>query len=778
MTSYQRKFGWLLATITATALWTGCAPEFTDDVCSTNNDCFPNEVCLANTCVVSTGEQDVGNDTDDFSDVEDDRDIIDDNDTDDSDTQEPTRNACEGLDPLDNEPGEPCGPCNLDEFICDGTENTVCSGETACPEIALVTTLPTEITATGATLHGQIQSLSDDVPTDHGFCWSLEALPTDANGNCFSLGAVTADQEGSLFEHTIDELNPGTTYSVRAYHTDSTGTVYANTVEFTTLAPIPTNVTASQGTETAYVQLEWDEMPGATEYIVYRDDVLLDLVDADTTTFQDTTAEPAALTAPQMPTASQGDSYEAVLLSANPAAVTTSSASYAVRAVYPNAQSAHSEEATGYRGAGAISYQWERSASDSDQDFSPLAGATDLNTSDTTAPANGDVRYYRVVASAEGTESQTSVSVSGFRAETILPALQDLSVSSITTSSAVLVASIDTIGAPPATDHGFCWGTTTDPATDCIELGALPDPAPASFDHELEGLTAGTTYFVRAFLTVDATRYYSASETFQTTPLAPTNVTASSDQPGQVTLSWDAVTGANSYQIFRDGTSIASGLTTTSYNDSQADAAPPASAPSLSTSLSPTHVRLNWSTPTLTPGTEHAYTVVAVVNASQKSAPSTPVTGRRAAPAISHYEFQINSGAWQYIGLTNEYLHTGAPAPVITPGTATVTPGTLVGNTLTLSGHSVAHGEQLTYRVRAVTDQPGPASNLQGGGRIAGTLNIQWESASTPDGPFTAVLGANSATYTDSAPNGTYFRAAISSSGATTRYTNVVQSNP
>src|SRR5690606_28120791 len=119
--------------------------------------------------------------------------------------------------------------------------------------------------------------------------------------------------------------------------------------------------------------------------------VLLGVVDADTTTFNDMLAEAGQLTAAQNPSASQGTSVSRVELNAEAAiAAPGTSQPYAVRASYPNAQSVYSPEADGYRGVGAITYQWERSASDVAQNFTALTGATTLAAQDTTAPANGD----------------------------------------------------------------------------------------------------------------------------------------------------------------------------------------------------------------------------------------------------------------------------------------------------------------------------------------------------------------------------------------------------
>jgi len=41
-------------------------------------------------------------------------------------------NACGGSTSLPNPPGDVCGPCGLDQYVCDGTDATICDGATFC----------------------------------------------------------------------------------------------------------------------------------------------------------------------------------------------------------------------------------------------------------------------------------------------------------------------------------------------------------------------------------------------------------------------------------------------------------------------------------------------------------------------------------------------------------------------------------------------------------------------------------------------------------------------
>lgn len=112
--------------------------------------------------------------------------------------------------------------------------------------------------------------------------------------------------------------------------------------------------------------------------------------------------------------ASQGDFATKVALSATaPSATPGKTRAYAVRTVTAYGPGPASANVTGRRVGGALSVQWERSAGTSSEAFSALAGATTLSFDDTTAPANGAVRWYQLVASGAGVQTRTSASVSG-----------------------------------------------------------------------------------------------------------------------------------------------------------------------------------------------------------------------------------------------------------------------------------------------------------------------------------------------------------------------------
>ncbi|MBA2663866.1 MAG: hypothetical protein H0U74_16375, partial [Bradymonadaceae bacterium] len=375
--------------------------------------------------------------------------------------------------------------------------------EVGCPTLDFVTHDASAITATQATLHGELIALPGGSLSDHGFCWSFAAQPTDDQLTCESLGAPRAP---GGFELHATTLEPGAIYHVRAYFSAGADTYYGNSVSFMTAAPAPRAFLASRGEHGDFVRLSWNPAEGASWYGVVRDgQELVRIPAADRVSYDDTGA--GAAPAPGAPTlsASQGSFVDHVALSwsfdadaadgehheyaliatyrntDSPASVATTgyrgseqvsgfeveiegfwqavngqlffndtsapagtivpgaisaskgahdthvalssapatlyggvSVSYRVRALYRGASGAASALVSGYRGVGEATYHWQRSAGDSDANYSDLGGATMLNFADTSAPANGDARYYRVVVSAPGARAIESAVSRGY----------------------------------------------------------------------------------------------------------------------------------------------------------------------------------------------------------------------------------------------------------------------------------------------------------------------------------------------------------------------------
>jgi hypothetical protein len=96
-------------------------------------------------------------------------------------------------------------------------------------DVPVLTTLAvTEITQTTAKSGGNITSDGGATITACGVCWSTGQTPTISDNK-------TTDGTGAgIFESNIVGLSANTTYYVRAYATNSNGTVYGNEISFTT----------------------------------------------------------------------------------------------------------------------------------------------------------------------------------------------------------------------------------------------------------------------------------------------------------------------------------------------------------------------------------------------------------------------------------------------------------------------------------------------------------------------------------------------------------------
>ena len=95
----------------------------------------------------------------------------------------------------------------------------------------LTTAAISAITASSASLNVTITNGGSSNITAKGICWSTSPNPTT------SLNTKTNDGTGtSSFNSLLSGLIPGTTYYVRAYATNNSGTVYSIEITFTTTA--------------------------------------------------------------------------------------------------------------------------------------------------------------------------------------------------------------------------------------------------------------------------------------------------------------------------------------------------------------------------------------------------------------------------------------------------------------------------------------------------------------------------------------------------------------
>ncbi|MCK4592644.1 fibronectin type III domain-containing protein, partial [Candidatus Parcubacteria bacterium] len=329
----------------------------------------------------------------------------------------------------------------------EGNSNhgTAIVGTTEIPIPTVTTQAASSVEATIATGNGNITDIGGENCTTRGFCYMTGTTgdPTTADSVAFDAGSFTT----GTYTKEIIGLTPGTNYRVRAYAINSAGTGYGTTVQILTKPAAPTSVSATDGVHTDKTVITWTKSTGATGYKVYEGTNLLDTL-GDVATYDDTAA-----TAPTITSGSTvaGDGTNAAHIAidlSGTSANNGSSRTYKVVALNATGDSADSDTDTGYRGVGSLTYQWQRSAGDSDLTYSNITGAIASAYNDTAAPiytinaptsvtvdatsasvlqitysgasiTDGEGRYYQCVLNADGASQQTSSSNRGYRDDTI-----------------------------------------------------------------------------------------------------------------------------------------------------------------------------------------------------------------------------------------------------------------------------------------------------------------------------------------------------------------------
>ena len=112
----------------------------------------------------------------------------------------------------------------------------------------VTTQAATDVIATGATGHGNVQGLGSSAVTQHGHVWSTSQNPTTAD----SKTELGAKPQTGAFTSLITGLTPGVTYYIKAYATNSSGTAYGSQVSIGTASTIQRAHIWSEGSEFHY----------------------------------------------------------------------------------------------------------------------------------------------------------------------------------------------------------------------------------------------------------------------------------------------------------------------------------------------------------------------------------------------------------------------------------------------------------------------------------------------------------------------------------------------
>ena len=396
--------------------------------------------------------------------------------------------------------------------------------ETSPVEVPVLTTTEiSSVTHTTASSGGTITSDGGAAITVKGVCWSTTPSPTTA-------GSKTSNGTGSgSFTSNITGLSAGTTYYVRAYATNSTGTGYGNELTLTTSAiSMPTLSTAavtSIGLTTAVSGGTISSDGGGT--VTSRGICWATTANPTTSNFTVTSGSGSGTFTGNLTgltpsttyhvrafaTNSAGTSYgnDVTFTTSAPVAPTLTTA--AVTSVTLTTASSGGNISTD--GGAAITEKgvcWATTPSPTTASSKTSDGTGSGNfTSSITGLTPGTTYHVRAYATnSAGTSYGNDVQFT--TTAIVLPTITTSNVSAITATSATSGGTITSDGGASVTTSGICWSTTANPTTS--DTRTTDGTTSGTFSSALTGLTMGTTYYVRAYATNSAGTAYGNQVTF------------------------------------------------------------------------------------------------------------------------------------------------------------------------------------------------------------------------------------------------------------------------
>ena len=377
----------------------------------------------------------------------------------------------------------------------------------------------TDITSTTAKGHGKVTDQGGSAVTERGICWSTSPSPT-ISGSHANSGTGTGE-----YAVSISNLTPGTKYYVRAYATNDQGTTYGEQKDFTTAATLPTVVTGnisgttvhgevtdaggaivtergicwgtshnpttagthgSSGTGTGTFSVELTDLaPGTTYYVrAYA-------INSAGTAYG---SEKTLTTQATLPTVTTGEVSNITQTSAQGSGNVTNDGGASVTERGVCWSTSHNPTISGshaYNGTGTGGYT--------------------VNMTGLTANTHYYVRAY----------AKNSAGVS-YGNEVDFTTAQNVSAPTVTTTQVTNVAqttatgggNVTNSGGATVTERGICWSTSHNPTTSGSHANS--GTGTGSFTVNMTGLTANTTYYVRAYAINSAGTSYGSEVSFTT----------------------------------------------------------------------------------------------------------------------------------------------------------------------------------------------------------------------------------------------------------------------
>ena len=401
---------------------------------------------------------------------------------------------------------------------------------TPMPEVS--TNVVSDISYTMATCGGNVTSEGMTPVTARGVCWSTSTNPTIND-------SLTVDSSGlGGFTSLITGLQPNTHYYVRAYATNSDGTVYGTQRQFTTLVPTPTvttatvsditcttvtcggNVTNEGMTPVTVRGVCWSTSTNPT----INDSFTVDSSGLGSFTSLITGLQPSThYYVRAYATNSTGTVYGTQRQFTTPVATPTVTTATVSNVTCTTATCGGNVSFEGISPVTARGVCWSTSSnptiSDSlTVDSSGLGSFTSLITG--LQPST----HYYVRAYATNSTGTVYGTQRQFTTPVATPTVTTATVSNVTCTTATCGGNVTFQGIAPVTARGVCWSTSPNPTiSDSLTVDSC---GLGSFTSLITGLQPNTHYYVRAYATNSAGTVYGTQRQFTTlvaTPAITTN---------------------------------------------------------------------------------------------------------------------------------------------------------------------------------------------------------------------------------------------------------------
>ena len=388
-----------------------------------------------------------------------------------------------------------------------------------CSLPTLTTLAVTHLSDSSAVLHGQLQSNGGDAQVNCGFHYGTSSTFS----TFWTVNATTAD-----FNAAVTGLDMNTTYYVRAFAVNAAGTSFGNVLSFTTqTCALPTVVTnavdTNRRTKTSVTVSGSVSNNGGCQitnkgfcwstgfYPTIADNVMMvdtaaDAFAAAITGLQPMTTYYVRAFAVNHAGVSYGSRVSFTTLSANLPDLTTNAVTginaYTATCGGRVTSSAHPVTARG------VCWSTSHYPTVNDSKTTDGTGVGSF-TSSLTGLTDDQTYYVRAYATIdEGTAYGNEVSFKTLS----LPVVVTNNPSNITSNTVTLGGNVSNQGANAVTERGFCYAVSPNPTIsgDYKSVGS----GTGSFTCNLTGLTAGATYYVRAYATNGRGTAYGAQKTF------------------------------------------------------------------------------------------------------------------------------------------------------------------------------------------------------------------------------------------------------------------------